>query len=152
MKEVYAAQNRNLDQAMARWKKAANEAGLPFGERKNTYNSRRAHELGKWAETKDKGDEFQNAVFRAYFVDGINIAKTDELMRLVKLAGLPGNEAREILQMGVFRQAVDSDWALSDKMEIELIPTFVLDQERLVGPQSYEVLEQFLLDNGVKRR
>jgi predicted DsbA family dithiol-disulfide isomerase len=85
-------------------------------------------------------------------VDEVNIAKNDELMKLVKLVGLPVKEAMQILQMGVFKQNVDSDWALSDKMEIELIPTFMLDQKRLVGPQPYEVLEQFLLDHGVKRR
>jgi predicted DsbA family dithiol-disulfide isomerase len=56
MKEVYVAENLDFDQAMARLKKAASEAGLPFGERKKRYNSRQAQELGKWAETKDKGD------------------------------------------------------------------------------------------------
>jgi len=137
---------------MARMKKVANELGLPWGERKKTYNSRLAQELGKWAETKGKGDEYHDAVFRAYFVDGKNIAKTDVLMGLVKVVGLPENEAREALQMRDFKASVDSDWALVDEMGITSVPTFALNHQTLVGAEPYEALEQFLLGNGVKRR
>ena len=57
-----------MSQAITRLKRAAEELGLPLGERKKTYNSRRAQELGKWAETAGKGDEFHDAVFCAYFM------------------------------------------------------------------------------------
>ena len=137
---------------MARLKKVAEELGLPLGERKKTYNSRLAQELGKWAETKGKGDEYHDAVFRAYFVDGKNIAETDVLMGLVKAVGLPEKEAKEVLQMRVFKEAVDSDWDLAHKMGISAVPTFVLNHQTLVGAQPYEVLEQFLRNNGVKRK
>jgi hypothetical protein len=36
---------------MASLKRAADKEGLPLGERKKTYNSRLAQELGKWAES-----------------------------------------------------------------------------------------------------
>ena len=108
--------------------------------------------MGKWAETKGKGDEFHGAVFRAYFVDGKNIAKTDVLMGLVKAVGLPENEAREALKMRTFKEAVDSDWELAYQMDISSVPTFVLDHEAVVGAQPYEILEQFLLKKGVKRK
>jgi predicted DsbA family dithiol-disulfide isomerase len=39
-----------------------------------TYNSRLAQELGKWVETRGKGDQYHDAVFQAYFVDGKNLA------------------------------------------------------------------------------
>jgi predicted DsbA family dithiol-disulfide isomerase len=152
LEELYAARNIDVAQAKARMKQVAQELGLPWGERKRTYNSRLAQELGKWAEAKGKGDEFHDAVFRAYFVDGINLAKTDELAGLVKAVGLPEKEAREAMQTRAFREAVDSDWALSRKMGISAVPTFVLDHQAVVGAQPYEVLEQFLGDNGVKRR
>ena len=137
---------------MARLKKVAKELDLPWGERKKTYNSRLAQELGKWAETKGKGDEYHDAVFRAYFVDGKNIAKPDVLMGLVKAVGLPENEARESLQMRAFKESVDSDWVLVDKMGISSVPTFTLNDQTVVGAQPYEVLEQFLRENGVKRK
>lgn len=152
MKEIYAARIIDISKAMARLKKVAEELGLPLGERKKTYNSRLAQELGKWAETKGKGDEFHAAVFRAYFVDGKNIAKTNALAGLVKAVGLPEKEAREALQKRTFKEAVDSDWDLAYQMGISSVPTFVLDHEAVVGAQPYEVLEQFLLDNRVKRK
>jgi predicted DsbA family dithiol-disulfide isomerase len=137
---------------MARLKQVAKELGLPLGERKKTYNSRLAQELGKWAETKEKGNEFHDAIFRAYFVDGKNIAKTDVLMELVKAVCLPENEAREVLQMRVFKEAVDSDWDLAHRMGISAVPTFLFNHQTLVGAQPYEVLEQFLRNNGVKSK
>jgi predicted DsbA family dithiol-disulfide isomerase len=142
----------DIPSAMARLKKVAKELDLPWGERKKTYNSRLAQEFSKWAEAKGKGDEYHDAVFRAYFVDGKNIAKTDVLMGLVKVVGLPENEAREVLQMRTFKESVDSDWTLVDKMGISSVPTFVLNHQTLVGAQPYEVLEQFLWENGVKRK
>ena len=152
MEELFFGRNIDIPSAMARLKKVAKELDLPWGDRKKTYNSRRAQELGKWAETKGKGDEYHNAVFRAYFVDGKNIAKTDVLIGLVIAVGLPENEAREALQMSAFKESVDSDWTLVDKLGISSVPTFVVDGEAVAGAQPYEVLEQLLLDKGVKRK
>jgi predicted DsbA family dithiol-disulfide isomerase len=73
-------------------------------------------------------------------------------MGLVKAVGLPENEAREALQMRAFKESVDSDWALVDKMGISSVPTFALDHQTVVGAEPYEVLEQFLRKNGVKRK
>ena len=73
-------------------------------------------------------------------------------MGLVKGVGLPENEAGEALQARTYRGSVDSDWALVDKMGITSVPTFALEHRTLVGAEPYEILEQFLLGNGVKRR
>lgn len=137
---------------MDRLKRVAGELGLPWGERKRTYNSRLAQELGKWAESKGSGDAFRDAAFRAYFVDGRNIARPDVLAGVVRTAGLPEKEAGEVLQTRTFRDAVDADWTLAGSMGIEAVPTFVLDGGTLVGAQPYEALEGLLLDHGVKRR
>jgi len=137
---------------MLRLKKVADELGLPLGERKKTYNSRLAQELAKWAESKGKGDEFHDAVFRAYFVDGKNIGKEKELIVLAGSVGLPAEEAKKVLQSRTFRDAVDSDWARSHQMGITAVPTFLIDKQTVVGAQPYEVLEQFLKANGVKKR
>jgi len=152
MKEVYAARIIDISQAIARLKKVAEELGLPLGERKKTYNSRRAQELGKWAESRGKGDEFHDAVFRAYFADGKNIARTTVLAAIVKGMELSEKEVREVLKKRTFQDAVDSDWELAYQLGISSVPTFVVDDEAVVGAQPYEVLEQFLLEKGVKRK
>jgi len=137
---------------LARLKQVADDLGLPWGTRKMTFNSRLAQEMGKWAEVKGEGDEFHDAVFRTYFVEGKNIAKKDVLLELVKKVGLPVREARKVLESRSFREAVDEDWNLSMKWGITAVPTFVIDGHAVVGAQPYGVLEQFLTNNGVKKR
>ena len=152
MKEVYAARIIDIPRAMARLKNVAEELGLPLGERKKTYNSRRAQELGKWAESLGKGDEFHDAIFHAYFADGKNIARATVLAAIVKGMGFSEKEVREVLKKGTFQDAVDSDWELAYQLGISSVPTFVIDDEAVVGAQPYEVLEQFLLEKGVKKK
>ena len=150
--KIYARYKMDIAEATARLKKVASELKLPLGERKYTYNSRLAQELGKWAETEGKGDAFHNAVFRAYFVDGENIGKPDVLKHLADTVGLSILHAGEVLQFRTFKDAVDEDWSLSRRMGITAVPTFVLDGQAVVGAQPYETLEKFLVTGGIKRR
>ena len=152
LEELFAGRNVDITQVMARLKSVADELGLPLGKRDKTYNSRLAQELGKWAESKETGDEFHDAVFRAYFVDGKNIGKVDVLVHLAKSVGLPEKEAMKVLQSRTFKDAVDSDWARSRELGITAVPTFVIDHHAVVGAQPYETLEQFLKNNGVKAK
>ena len=137
---------------MARLKQAAHELGLPLGDRKKTYNSRLAQELAKWAESEGRGDEFHKAVFLAYFVDGKNIGKADELVSLAKSVGLPEKQARKVLELRTFREAVDSDWSRCRALGVSAVPTFFMNQQAVVGAQPYEVLEQLLTANKARKR
>jgi predicted DsbA family dithiol-disulfide isomerase len=140
LEELYADRSVDIQQRKLRLKQVADELGLPLGDRKRTYNSRLAQELAKWAELKRKGDEFHEAVFRAYFVDGKNIGKVDKLVALAKSISLPQKEARSVLELRTFKEAVDSDWSRSRSLGITGVPTFVIGQHAIVGAQPFEVL------------
>ncbi len=152
LEQLFAGQAVDLDQVMVRLKQAAREAGLPFTDRTMTYNSRPAQELAKWAESKGRGDEFHRAVFQAYFVQGTNIGKVQELLDLVRSLGLPEAEAATVLQERTFKGAVDLDWARSRELGIRAVPTFVLGRQSLVGAQPYEKLTAWMDTAGVRRR
>jgi predicted DsbA family dithiol-disulfide isomerase len=152
LEELFAGKPINIKKAMARLKRVADELGLPLSERKKTYNSRLAQELAKWAESEGKGDSFHEVVFRAYFVDGKNIGRVDELVALSKSIGLQEKNARSVLELRTFKEAVDSDWQRSHALGITAVPTFVMDQQATVGFQPYEQIEQFLKSCGVKKR
>jgi predicted DsbA family dithiol-disulfide isomerase len=47
---------------------------------------------------------------------------------------------------------VDEDWKLSMKWGVTAVPTFVIDGHAVVGAQPYDVLEAFLVQNGIKKR
>ena len=137
---------------VAHLRKVAAEIGLPFGNRKMTYNSRLAQELGKWAESLGKGDEYHHAVFRAYFADGLNISNFEILTQLAKKVGLPVNEIQSVLEKRSYKQAVDSDWSRAYQFGITAVPSFIVKQQILVGAQPYSVLKKFLESNQVPRR
>ncbi len=136
---------------MRRLKNKAEELGFPLGERKKTYNSRLAQELGIWAESKNRGDAFHMAAFKAYFVDGKNIAKIPVLLDLAASVGLPREETETVLSTRAFKDPVDEDWAISRVRGITAVPTFVINQDKLVGAQPYEMLEKFMAANGVRK-
>jgi predicted DsbA family dithiol-disulfide isomerase len=151
LEQLFAGQAVDLDQVMIRLQQTAQEAGLPFSARTMTYNSRLAQELGKWAEAEGRGEEYHRALFRAYFAEGKNIGKIEELLEVVRSLGLPEVEAERVLRERTFRKAVDSDWDRSRKLGIRAVPTFVLGQQSLVGAQPYKKLAA-LLDSAEVRR
>ena len=152
LEELFAGRNYDIEKANLRLSQVADELGLPLGPREKTYNSRLAQELAKWAESQGKGEGFHEAIFRAYFVDGKNIAKVDELAILAKSIGLSDSEARSVLESRTFKEAVDGDWSRSHKLGITGVPTFVIGNQAIVGFQPYENLEQFLKSCGAKKR
>jgi len=149
---LFAGRPINIAEMVAHLRKVAEELGLPFGNRKMTYNSRLAQELGKWAESQGKGDEFHNAVFRAYFSEGLNIDDIDTLTQLGKNVGLPENEILSVLEQRAYQDAVDADWSRAYQLGITAVPTFKVKQQILVGAQPYSVLENFLESNQITRR
>jgi predicted DsbA family dithiol-disulfide isomerase len=137
---------------MAHLKQVASGLGLPFGDRKMTYNSRLAQEVGKWAESRNKGHEFHNAVFRAYFADGQNIGKVNVLVEVAESINLSGEDALKVMQDKTFKGAVDLDWERSYELGVTAVPTFLFNNQLLVGAKKYEVLAKLLLSNNVKKR
>ena len=152
LEDLFADRSIDIDQMRERLRQVAREEGLPFGERKMTYNSRLAQELGKWAEAQGQGDRFHHAAFRAYFVDAKNIAEMPILVDLAASLGLPAEEARAVLESRNYRKAVDADWSRARAMGVSAVPTFLFGQSGLVGAQPYQVLEEFLKTNNVQRR
>jgi predicted DsbA family dithiol-disulfide isomerase len=137
---------------LARCKQVARDLELPFGDRKMTFNSRLAQELGKWAEKLGRGDAFHDAVFRAYFADGLNIAEVNILADIATSVGLDAKEARDMIAARTFKEAVDTDWTRAHESRVTAVPTFVMNGQTLVGAQTFNALADFALQNNVNRR
>ena len=152
LEQLFANSPVDIKEMMGYLRKTVAELELPFGKREKTYNSRLSQELGLWAESKNIGDVFHTAAFKAYFVDGKNIAKIKVLVDLAASVDLPGEEAEAVLATRSFKAAVDSDWNLSREKAITAVPTFVMNQDKYVGAQPYEILVKIMEENGVKKR
>ena len=130
----------------ARMKAMMEQEGLPYNSgRAMTYNSRLAQELAKWAESKGKGYEIHDPLFRAFFVDVKNIGDATVLAQIAASIGLPRDEAIEALTSRSFKTAVDADWRRSAELRVTAVPTFVVDPYALVGAQPYEELEKLVV-------
>jgi predicted DsbA family dithiol-disulfide isomerase len=142
--DLFAGRSVDIPAMQAQMKARMAAEGLPYGERAMTYNSRRAQELGKWADTQPGGEAIHDALFRAYFVEARDISDPAVLLGVAGQVGLPVAGAREVLEQRTFKAAVDRDWALSREIGVTGVPTFVAGRHGVVGAQPYEVLEQLV--------
>ncbi len=129
---------------MVHLKNVADQVNLPLNDPQKAYNTRLAQEIGKWAGTQGKSDTFHHTIFNAYFVNAADISDPSTLIDLAVAEGLSRNEAKKVIDNRTFKDAVDQDWTYSQKMFVTSVPTFLINEQRLVGAQSYEVLKKWL--------
>jgi predicted DsbA family dithiol-disulfide isomerase len=149
--QLFAGRDIDIAASQARMKQLMAAEGLPYGERTMTYNSRLAQELAKWAESIPGGSAIHGALFRAYFVDGVNIALVDNLVAIADGIGLNADQARETIMDSRMSDAVDRDWQRSHELGVTGVPTFVVGDRGVVGFQPYEALERLLVEAGAER-
>ena len=152
MEQLFAGRQIDIPEMLKRLEQTAAGLGLPFGERPMSFNSRRAQEAAKWAESHGKADAFHNAVFRAYFADGKNLHEIETLAAAAESVGLKGVDLEEVLQSKTFKAAVDRDWLRSHHLGITAVPTFRMNEENLIGAQPYEQLAAFMIAQRVPPR
>ena len=143
LEELFAG--RDITPMKIRMHELMAEAGLAYGDRTHTYNSRLAQELGKWADTQAGGAAIHDALYHAYFVDNVNFGDVDELVKIAEAVGLNGSEARQVLEERKFEQQVDEDWQRSRAIGVTGVPTFYSNDLVVVGCQPYETLEKFVV-------
>jgi predicted DsbA family dithiol-disulfide isomerase len=152
LKDLFAGRGFDLDAMHARMKGFMDMEGLPYERRTHTYNSRLAQELAKWADSQPGFEAIHQALYRAYFVESLNIGDPEVLINIAKKAGLPEDEARTVLADRTFKEAVDADWQTARRYEITGVPSFVAGGAKVVGAQPYNVLAQQLHAAGAHPR
>ncbi len=152
LKALFAGRLDMLNDMSRRLTQLMVDEGLPYGNRTHTYNSRLAQELGKWATTFASGHKIHDALFRAYFVDNVNLANIDSLVEIAGATGLDMEIARRVLTERTHKAAVDEDWRKSAASGVTGVPSYLSGGLRVVGAQPYEVLEQLAITAGATRR
>jgi len=136
----------DLDASRARMVGLMEAEGLPYGDRTHTYNSRLAQEVAKWAETIPGGEAIHDALYRAYFVSGLNLAEPDVLLDVVNELGLDRGAAQDVISERSFSDRVDLDWQRARELGVTGVPTFVVGRHGVVGAQPYDILERLVLE------
>ena len=136
-----------------RLKRLMDAEGLPFDAgREMTYNSRLAQELAKWADERPEREALHTALYQAYFVDGRDIGDIEVLVDVAGAVGLPGDEARTVLEERRLSAAVDADWRHARSLGVTAVPTFAVGTVGVVGAQPYPQLAALLDHVGAARR
>jgi predicted DsbA family dithiol-disulfide isomerase len=135
---LFRGRNFDIESMQQRLTTVAEDVGLPLARRTRISNSRRAQELGQWAEAMGKGDEFRRCTYRAYFAEGRNIALLPELEIIAEAAGLPKDDVYDILAQSIFADAVDADWARARELAVTAVPFHLFGEKTLVGFHPYE--------------
>ena len=138
LSDLFRGRNFDVEAMQQRLAIVADEVGLPLVRRTRIASSRRAQELGKWAETMGKGDQFRRCMYHAYFAEGRNIAILPELEIIAEAAGLPKDEVYDILAQSLFAEAVDADWARARELAVTAVPFHLFGEKTLVGFHPYE--------------
>ncbi len=150
--EMFSARNLDAEAIHLNMKAVMEEAGLPYGRRTHTYNSRLSQELAKWADTRQEGEALHALLYQAYFVEGQDISNPDVLSHLAAEAGLDQRIAATVLEERTFSPAVDADWRLAQRYGVTAVPTFVADGRGVVGAQDIDVLTRLVEAGGAMRR
>lgn len=152
LSRLFGRSDLEMDLMVQKLQQTASQIGLPFGSVRTIYNSRLAQEVGLWAETQGKGDEFHMAAFQAYLVHKQNFAEKQVLLKLAESVGLVQEKTIEVIEKRSFSDAVDRDWELSRNLGITAIPTLVHENKQLTGAHPYDQIVHFIKEShpGIK--
>jgi predicted DsbA family dithiol-disulfide isomerase len=143
--EALAMQRRMTDVAAAE----GLELRFDIARGGNTFD---AHRLLHLARLHDCQDAVKERLMRGYLCEGEPIGEPDVLKRLAVEAGLPEEEAREVLSTERFAGDVREDERTAAAIGISAVPFFVVDRSLAVsGAQPPAVLAELLRQASASR-
>jgi protein disulfide-isomerase len=124
----------------------ASDAGLDYNFDKTVVaSSFDGHRLIQLAKSKGLGDAAKESLFKAYFIEGKDIAEYETLLNLGKAIGLDESAIKAMLESNQFSNEVKRDIQQSVQIGIGGVPYFLIDGRYAVsGAQPVSVFLQTL--------
>lgn len=108
----------------------AKKEGLSYNfDKAVVANSFDAHRLLQFAKTKNKGEEMEERLFKAYFEEGKNVADHDTLTELGEEIGLNKEEIKTMWASGTFTDEVKKDLQEANEIGCTGVPFFVINRK-----------------------
>lgn len=112
-----------------------------FTDEQRILNTLNAHQLLHWAGDSGKQTGLKLALFTAYFRDGRDVSRNDELLAVVGECGLDRAEAAAVLNEQRYAEEVRSKEQQWQEAGIRSVPAIILNQKYLLSgaqpPESY---------------
>lgn len=124
----------------------AEEVGLQYHlDQVVVANTSDAHRLIQHAKTLGKGDSMEEALFKAYFVEGRNLADHHTLFQIAAECGIDEGAATAALHNLEYAEAVQRDIYEGVQIGVRGVPFFVFDNKYgISGAQPLEVFTRTL--------
>jgi len=132
----------------ARVREAGARAGIAFDfdAIRRQPNTRDAHRLIAWAQSRGDAEELVERLFRAYFVEGRFVGDRETLTALATEAGLNADAARGWLESGQGAEAIATAEARARTLGIDGVPFFVFGGKvALSGAQPPETMREAIV-------
>ncbi len=106
---------------------AAGPAGIEFNfddipVRPNTL---KAHCLLKWAAKEGKSTQASEALFKAFFQEGLDVGNNEVLIKIARKLGMNEAMVQEMLKSVHNKQAIKSELAYFQELGVSSVPTFI---------------------------
>ena len=107
---------------------AGKKEGIPFNFDgiKLSPNTFDAHRLLHWARAYDRQDALSELLFKAYFVDNLDLTKSETLLDLAEQAGLERDVIARLLASDTDADEVRAELAQFQNMGVRSVPTMIV--------------------------
>ena len=124
----------------------AEEVGLHYQlDKAVVANTTDAHKMIQLAKSLNKGDVMEEALFKAYFMEGVNLADHAELKRIALSCGIDAESAEKALNDASLNEAIQRDIYEGVQIGVRGVPFFVFDNKYgISGAQPLEVFTRTL--------
>jgi predicted DsbA family dithiol-disulfide isomerase len=107
--------------------------------------SRRAHEAAQWARRQGRFEDYNAAVFRAFFERGEDIGNVGVLARLASDLQLDESALRSALERREFESDVLADEQEAARLGVTGVPAFIADRRAMLfGVQPVATLQEMV--------
>jgi len=112
----------------------AKTVGLNYNFDKTiTANTFKAHCFAHYAKTKGKQTDAEEALFKAYFIDGLNIDDESTLVNIGKTLGFDETELKNALQNNAFSKEVYQDIYEARQVGVQGVPYFIFNDKYVIS-------------------
>lgn len=113
---------------------AARTAGLNINfDKAIIANTRDAHRMIHFAQSQGKGNEIEERLFEAHFIEGLDVSSIDVLAELAKGIGLDKKKALNVLTSDAYLDEVNDDIRAAQQIGVRGVPFFVFDRKYAVS-------------------
>ena len=138
---------RSPEERKSAWERIstmATDLGLTMRPPAMLTNSHSALAATEYAIAAGKGEEFEERVYRAYFVDGSNIGDIEVLKTLGAEVGLDPVQIVEAIASPKVQLKLKNNTMIAHQHNVSGVPTFFIGNYPLVGAQSEDTMRKIL--------